>query len=707
MKIKNLFKTLSAVLVAVILSFSIIVFSGCDDDNKADATNNPATSENPENPENNTDGANGGNTGNSQNGEKPDKPEKPNNPDTPDTPDEPLPDIGGTAESAELLQYLLKQETPYAGIDMALVSESVTDGYRVGEDGVKLNDGYSYKLAASGETGITVKINAVEGNGDITYAASSANSKEIAEDGETHSVDYSDEKTEYYFLRGGNLFLYRDYGGQPDSRVEDFTGKTLEWLGGYGEWENLSGGSYTGAQAAYVADVLGAFTVENGRATADFNLAAYNLVQMLKSVLNSIKLTTTVGDVLKNSTVKTLIEAFTSSLSPEDVKSYVISAIEELSAVETQEGATLGDMLEAMGIDVASYIVEPDENSTVYEYVVKIVGSKQLKNLINKIMEIYGNATGKLVVPMLVTLDKMSVNAMLLAAETSLGEVKSSFNELTKDITKTELKFTVNNSTATVQDYSGNEHSLDIPTSVTYSFKNLKLNYALEGNTLTGVSFDCDYSYSGTEIDASFEVDNNTGEVSVVEIIMCEVQSAGELTFNAEFPATAYKLEDVDGNEIEIVKKEWTDECNGNEVTFYINAADAGLDVNGSVRVYATVSVENGGVTGVAFADGDGNSIPVENGKITVEITYWGDKDGEYGEYAESVCLFVNAFEDDSAYCVFLTAEPAENAGADEFGQAVASGKFYKSSVYYVNTVEGIVNGEPAIKAPEAASFAS
>ncbi len=196
------------------------------------------------------------------------------------------------------------------------------------------------------------------------------------------------ERYEYIFLRDWKCYLAMSNDGDTnDFTTEDLAGAIdiKAFLEKYYDIKNAKSDvnsllySFNSAIMCFGEDFK-AFTEENGKITVDLSKAIYNAVEELKIFINGLKEETTVGDVLKNDTVKKIVSKLTNIISPEqliDTVKKVISAMGEESIGEKLDGL-LG-------------YVKPDKNSTTYDYLIKLVNSQETVDFINGII---GNGVG-------------------------------------------------------------------------------------------------------------------------------------------------------------------------------------------------------------------------------------------------------------------------------------------------------------------------
>lgn len=152
------------------------------------------------------------------------------------------------------------------------------------------------------------------------------------------------------------------------------------------------------------ADAAGGITDDASAKTltVDINKVLYNFVNDIKGVINGLTDSTTIGDLLNNETVKKYFSIITELVPVDTVKSFV-----------AQTGLN----------------VQPDDGSSTYDYIVKIISSEELKKLIS---EMAGMALPN-------TLDKFALSFFLNSTGVNIADIKTAFEQLTSGITPTQF----------------------------------------------------------------------------------------------------------------------------------------------------------------------------------------------------------------------------------------------------------------------------
>lgn len=372
MKIKTLFRTLLAVMVAVIMSLSLVVFAACDPD-----------------------------------GNGPDNSDKPGNQNTDNDPPAEIP--------AEKVDNILA--TDYAAIELS------------GTLGVKaLEEGTSY---------VSGKIN-LDGSADITF----------------RQEEEEEENYAYIFMREGAVYgLFCDDEVAADKFAEvpadKFKGlvdleATIEGILGMAgdyvelpeglELGDLVKGGVDGLNGALLklANASRAASDKDGVITVDINKAIYNVVADVKGLVSGLKGTTTVGDILGNAALKNYSQLVTELVTPQDLVDAVAAILESFGGEADAPAATDEEYPEypdeseiamayaVMALNILNDVfkaVEPDENSTTYDYLVKVISSQELVDEINAAFKGMGAPSD--VLPKKVS--EFTLNDILLMAEVDMS----------------------------------------------------------------------------------------------------------------------------------------------------------------------------------------------------------------------------------------------------------------------------------------------
>ena len=589
---------------------------------------------------------------------------------------------GNGSGNAALINGVREQK--YDFIVQSLASETNVSGksFSLNEDGTKGAE--IADSAYTAKTGMTQsgKINLADGNADISAVQTS-------EAGGQKSSEYT-----YSFMRNWNLFEY-----VSEEETEDFSGVTLDYYG------NVSGqlpdtvdglielsdiaeqglGTVNYLLLTY-GDNFGGLTVAENKATLDLSKTLYNMVQSLKTLVEGIKDDTTVGGVLADETVKKLLTPVLDLIEP----AQIIAAVSGVLSPESE----LGQILAQLEIDVADILGEPAEGETSYEYLTRLIGSEKLSNAINTVLAAMAEMQNAQAISLPATLDKVPVSFFATLMNTDLDALKATVGELAKSVTAASV------TTATVECYvdietgyryyEGEDLPTDavlVPETSTTTLKNVKVEYTLDGNTVTAQKISL-----GTEADdgtVRYKYDDDDTAFKLEE-----ESAAGSYTVELSYVAKASELKDISKcatveyaseyqNLTLTVQNVWsyTEEDTENESVKYYNC-----DFADEIVLRAVVD-ENDEVLGCEYKKA-------------------GEPDTAYKTLGETVELKVTAvnFDDETdvkeltlTFAVELDSNRVtiENEETDFYSQYY----FYTNSVEYTNTVEGILAGTPGVKA--------
>lgn len=233
-------------------------------------------------------------------------------------------------------------------------------------------------------------------NGDIDLAIT---------DGRTEvsgTVSDSENFVSYFFRRDGHDFISRNVGAQIS---EDYSGLTLTY-GGETEFEDeiaeifsilpaFGAGVPTNYVIAKLADITGALKVGKDSATIDVNAVLYNTATDLHGVLRGVSENTTLEALLQNATVKKYISPFTELIPVEDAASFIANlkyADLLFLTADDKYLASIGLTRELFdkiadrffGVDFGLLSkIEPDDESTTYDYILKLIKSEELRDVLN------------------------------------------------------------------------------------------------------------------------------------------------------------------------------------------------------------------------------------------------------------------------------------------------------------------------------------
>lgn len=704
-------KRLLTVVLAFVMSLTVAVFSACN----FTSGNNGDNGDKGNNGENGDNGGNGG--------------------------DVTAEYVGSTEEITALVNAMLIQVTPQVGINFGMQELEKQEQFNVDGAGNKISDTNQRTETYTMDAAMNGKFNLLSGDADLVMT-------------DKHKVPTTYDNYEYAFLRDWNMFSYSEEHERDEddnkigsNEVKDFTGKTLYWggdmydqmaeAGADAAIKQIFGDDFDmgeiasklvmpeyGAMIAALADSLGAFKIEGNTATADINLAIYNLVGKLKTVLDQLKGSTTIGEFLALNEIKTVIGALTTGLTGEQAAQYVQSAL-----------ATLG---------IVGLSIPADKDSTVYDYIIKVLSSDELYAFVNAMLTGMGSPVTLPSKLNALTLDFVlsiynAAKGLTGDAALSIDKIKAAFNKYTSGIKEDELVY--NEESATTDAEIGDFHGYGLDEDVTknvpvnsyqrFSLKNLKLVYTLDNNKVTGqsVSFAVKEQSKNAGINAGLDYMEKLSLVSNPELLdkwLAEFEPEVisvytyamdmNISVSVEYPATEYTLKNIDNNEIIYDKYEWVDGTKY-EAGAYIRSEEIkhmidGLPEERNVYIdwndYKVAANVNGGkLVGVNLYE-DGNSVGVlkNNTKVAFKgVAEWYDDEKQQNETKPvSIELYAKVEESDYGVRVhFYQAPIAEEkpsegpsfpwGGGSVNKSGIVEASMSKSTVYYKNTVKGILAG--------------
>lgn len=250
------------------------------------------------------------------------------------------------------------------------------------------------------------------------------------------------------------------------SKINELVGKTL--------------GEINGAllKLAKAGDAL---TETDLIVTVDLNKLAYNMLNEVKGVLNSINGNTTVDGLLKNQTVKKYAQAFTENIKPEQL---VKSVLDNLETVKTNIPAEGQEQVKEIIKKISELFVKvaPDKDSTTYDYMLKLINSQELADLINGLMPDGFGLTCKV--------GELTLNSLyeiisgIVFNDEEDGEMPATFDEMLMFVKQTVEQYT-SKTTRTKLEIALEEGA--------FSLSNARIVYTLSGKDLVSqqIIFSC------------------------------------------------------------------------------------------------------------------------------------------------------------------------------------------------------------------------
>lgn len=386
------------------------------------------------------------------------------------------------------------------------------------------NQNETADLTASG------KLNLLGGNGDVSLAA---------DDHSGHGI------YEYAFLRDWALNTY-----ESEKEITNFAGKELT---NYGNLKDAIGDALADTDLTLgqmfsmalvpalsmdlaVANELDAVTKSGDTLTVDGNLMIYNAVQKVYNFLAKLSDETTLRQLLAMDEIKDLLDD--SSIDGATMQSTLYAALAEYGATEIENGKTVNQILAEQGITITDIAVPADANSTAYEYIIKVLGSKPLNDLVKKIAE-EEELTD---VPNVLDLNINYLKPFIGVSESDqiMMSLNMVFAMFTSGITPTECKLTSFGGAA-----DGNSPVNPADMIPVISVSNLKSNYKISGDKLTEQT-----------VSATIHVETPTLEYNGNGWDYSKITVEIDLNLTLKFTDSNYALTDISGCTISYPQKD-------------------------------------------------------------------------------------------------------------------------------------------------------
>ncbi|MBD5584539.1 MAG: hypothetical protein HDQ88_05610 [Clostridia bacterium] len=476
----------------------------------------------------------------------------------------------------------IEQETNYATLKYSN-TESVTETYYQKVNGVLDND---YTNTSTHEINMTVNgtIDLKEGNADLVAKSVAEYNNDKNKEDFTGNLEYNNFLS-YCFVRDWNSFVY----DTPDNKeVTDFTGKELEYgsslkidweeilkeMGSVGDMvPDISEGavpvlgvlpqtgdlvklSLLGENYALVKLASAANTIEtvDGGYSIDLIKTVETVLKEVGSVVYALNGDNTVGDILKNDIVKKYFSIITELVPVEDVKDAVASAIDALYKEEN-----LKDLINLYFKSDLEGIKSISANDT-YDYIVALISSENLKNVLNTVAMIAMQLPGGGASPMASapsngavssdvftkTLDKYTVNEIL----TIVNEMAQPTLPITLDVLKNAYK----NYIEVLCD--GNKLYVNSDPDDTAVLTTLSVEYKLENGKLASQKVSYAYGREYTHKFGESIIESN-GSVTTTASTYSEVKETQEGTVELIYGTTAPTLTDISENVVNYVEYVW------------------------------------------------------------------------------------------------------------------------------------------------------
>lgn len=368
---------------------------------------------------------------------------------------------GGNTQAitaASVLKAYANQTVTGATLEYTLTGDTSAKAYPCDEDGNKLPNAEEQSSRSKSTEQASAAV-AVDGSDLKIDLELSSKNERYGVDGEAATQGYR-----YMFVRGGHIFTH-----EAEAAVTDFADVTLTYDGSMTDgmpegYQAILAGLNTEVGSATslplnlilgLADKYNGASYANGVLTVDFNKVTYNLYNDVLSVIESLDENTTVGSLLSSAPVKNLLQSLTYGM---DAKEIYDSVVAQLS----------GENVPAATKEILKVLPKPAEGDGVYEYLVKVVSSKEFTGFVVsmltqgqvgsmiapfsefKLADIFallGKINGGSQSPMLdgsQTLADASGNVRMSPAPITMEEIKKLVKDtLDKAVSVTEDKFTL------------------------------------------------------------------------------------------------------------------------------------------------------------------------------------------------------------------------------------------------------------------------
>lgn len=461
----------------------------------------------------------------------------------------------------------LEKETNYATLKYSN-TESGTETYYQKVNGV-LNDDYTNTTTHEINMAINGTIDLKNGNADLVAKSVAEYDNDKDKQDFTSNLEY-DNFLSYAFIRDWNAFVY----DTPDNKeVTDFTGKELEYgsslkinweeilkdMGSVGDMiPDISEGalpvldvlpqtgdlvklSLMSENYALVKLASAANTIEtiDGGYSIDLIKTVETVVKEVGSVVYALNGDNTVGDILKNDIVKKYFSIITDLIPVDDVKDAVVAGIDALKQEEN-----LKDLINLYFSSDLEGIKKITANDT-YDYIVALISSDSLKNILNTVAMIAmqypgggaspmasapsnGNMTSDIFTK---TLDKYTVNEILSTVNAMVNPPLPITVEVLKNAYKEYVEAICD----------GNKLYISSDVDDTAVLTTLSVEYKLDGNRLASqkVSYAYEREYTSKSGDSVIE---NNGSVITTSSTYSEVKETQEGTVELTYETSAPTL---------------------------------------------------------------------------------------------------------------------------------------------------------------------
>lgn len=647
----KLWKRLAAAAIALAMSASVWTMVACEDkpDNGGNSQNN---------------GQNDGNTpGNNNPGD--------NNPDNPGSNNPGGNDQGTVAdgEVAEIISALKAQEleTVKLNYDISMAADVLTK--LLDADGSYLSDYCTQKETVEME--MELKMNVPDGDMDMMMFTQQSDKTHYIETGEDRY--YKSADVDYIFLRGWNSFSYYVYDSTDENngkldveKVIDWSKVTLDYDGSAAEimpveaWTDILGYeprvNIMYLNLAYATDAV---TVANGKAVIDFNKLIDVMLEDLSGALSVCTSTTTVGKILENGAVKKYLSAIVNVFTVEELRTLLQTYLAYTPVAE---------------IANSILAIEPDENSTTYDYLLKILASEELYNIINQLLD---DAGVGVVLPATVN------NITLAFLINTIGKVPN--NEVADYIVMAQ-QFVAEIS----ESVTATEMTMEVMEGMTITAKNLKMEYTLNDDySISSQSITADIERSGILSHGyKSEYDEATDEWIEIETNHYVGTESISVAATVEYTSEKATLIDISGCTVEEYEYKVLDGTYSEEYGAWFWVEE--FTDSGYAGLTGSIMIKDGAVAGISVTDENGNVLTTElDEPFSFEVTVHDWREDK--EYTATVTVYATIYceYNDNGELYYASLVLKYPKTEDDYHLASAEWE----RITYHNTVAGVLNG--------------
>ncbi|MDE6791128.1 MAG: hypothetical protein K2J61_05350, partial [Clostridia bacterium] len=577
----------------------------------------------------------------------------PSDPNNPNGPSEGTLVSPAKTDTVKVLERIQTQSFKAASMQYALDTKSMCTSYDSDEDGKILENATKQTAGEHNKTSGNAKINVKNYELDATShyfeEALDAEGKKVAN---TERESYS-----YMFSRGGHLFSAYDEGKE----ITDFSDVTLQYFGDMelpAELKAMLDALPANGMPAQeltplsailnLAETYGGATFADKKLTINFNKTAYGLYNDVLAVIESLTEDTKVGDVIKAKPVKALIESLTYGVSAKDILDQVAAMAGGEAGASTLEGESEGDSGLAMIGAMLEILPEAAEGESVYDYLVKVLESKDVAEAIFKMIAptLPASAVAPIAQFKVIELLQLIAASMQPPQNPDQGTTMSAvvyeesaggMQQVTMAQIKKQIKDYLNQMVSVTED----KVTVTMPESA-YEVSALEFvytvgdDYAVSSVAVSGSVNEKTSYVRGNGHDGEYSYQNN------------EIENDYKLSAFIEFAASEYTLTDINDNEVEALTQNYENKTyySRNPAITVINNA-----TQTETRVYVGVTLQDETITEVAaYTRGNGetytkiNGCVWENGTISFNVEGAGDlvyeidideRRASYGDWTE------------------------------------------------------------------------